>query len=120
MSHQISADTPYCYLFVRKDLSTPQIVVQASHAAIMAGQQLISSAIEHPHLVVCGMKSEMELIKLQGRLKEANIRFCAFEEPDRDNETTAVITEPVFGEQRRMFRRFNCFGSQERENHECS
>ena len=41
------------------------------------------------------------------RLEDQGIRFACFHEPDRNNELTAIATEPITGETRRYFRRYN-------------
>jgi hypothetical protein len=38
------------------------------------------------------------------RLQQRDVLFRPFFEPDRGNELTALATEPVFGDTRRLFR----------------
>lgn len=103
MTHQ---DTPYVYVLVRKDLSLQQQVVQSSHAVLEATRHFINTQIEHPHLIVLGIKDESRLLKSAQKLEDAGIRFKFFVEPDIGNEFTALATEPVFGDSRRIFRNF--------------
>jgi len=91
-------------------LSIPQQVVQASHAAYEAGR-FHDSTLDHPHFVVCGVKSEADLHKIVSRLDCAAIPYRIFREADRQDEATALMTAPVFGDQRRLFRRYRCLGS---------
>lgn len=103
--------TPYCYLFVRDDLSRVYGAVQACHAAIGGGQHLIPSDIPHPHLVMLSVASEEELLQACVRLDQAGIRHYLFTEPDIGDQATALITEPVYGSMRRTFRRYRCVKS---------
>lgn len=46
------------------------------------------------------------------KLDAAGIRFREFREPDRNNEITALATEPIYGERRQFFSQFNLLGSE--------
>ncbi len=93
---------------MRDDLSRTYSAVQACHAAIGGGQFLIPQDIPHPHLVVLRASSEEDLLKIAARLDSEGVRHYIFSEPDIDNQCTALITEPVVGDKRRMFRRYQC------------
>jgi hypothetical protein len=92
------------YVLVRKDLSPAQQIVQSCHAAIEAARALLPAELQHPHLIVCGVHDEAALWRFLHKLQLHNIRFQAFLEPDQDNQLTALATEPVFDETRRLFR----------------
>jgi len=97
--------TPYVYVFVRTDLSHPQIVVQASHACLeMASAHGMPY---HPHLVCIGIKSEAKLRSVLNEITAQGIRASPFIEPDIGDQMTAFATEPVFGERRKVFKRFS-------------
>ncbi len=98
----------YIYILVRRDLSPIQQLVQATHAGIESARQFLPIDHEHPHLVVCGVKGEEQLKNTVNKLKSQGIRFAEFIEPDRNNELTAAATAPIFGEDRRYFKNFNC------------
>ena len=95
-------ETPYTYLFIRKDLSNPQQIVQASHAALQAGNRFG----EHSHLVLIGVESEDQLYKAADHLEQHQIEFEMFHEPDFDTGHTAICTRPLAGSERRPLRRF--------------
>lgn len=99
---------PYIYILVRKDLPFPQIVVQSAHACIEATRSFLDSQTEHPHLVVLAVQDEQQLQRCADKLGDVGIKFRLFIEPDRNDEATALATEPVFGEQRAHFRRYQC------------
>lgn len=61
---------------------------------------------EHPSVILCIVKNENKLKKLTQRLILLKIKFCSFEEPDLEWSTTAIATQPLYGEQRQPFKRF--------------
>jgi hypothetical protein len=95
---------------VRQDLSHPQQVVQACHAAIEAVRLLLPQHLPHPHLVVCGVPDERHLYQCIERFRRLGISHSPFHEPDRGDELTAIATEPIYGPRRRLFRRYRCLG----------
>jgi hypothetical protein len=52
--------------------------------------------------------SERDLLAAADRLERAGIRFALFREPDRDNEPTALATEPLCNERRGALARYPC------------
>lgn len=105
---------PYVYVIVRKDLSLPQQVVQACHATLESVRLKPPKPPQvHPNIIVCGAKDEQKLLKYAAKIERAGIQFALFQEPDRDNEYTALATEPVRGEDRRPFRDFQCLTTEE-------
>jgi hypothetical protein len=94
------------YVFVRKDLSTPQQAVQSSHACIEASRAFLAGADEHPSVIIFGIKSEPKLKDIANRLTEAGVRHRIFVEPDIGHQWTAIATEPVCGERRAIFSKY--------------
>lgn len=94
------------YVFVRQDLSHPQQVVQASHACIEATRSFLKDHTDHPHLVVIGVPDESRIFKCAKKLDDAGIGYRVFHEADRDDEATALATEPVYGDTRRIFKNY--------------
>jgi hypothetical protein len=91
-------------VIVRKDLSPSQRAVQAIHAVI----ELSPSHDEvHPHVVLCGVKSEIQLRKAYEKHKNQGFLCKAFYEPDINDEMTAFAVGPVCGQDRNQFRRYN-------------
>lgn len=89
----------------RRDLTPEQQSVQAIHAAIEAARQgLVDPNSAHPHLVFCAVSDEAALYRLAEKLDAAGIRYRPFYEPDRFHQLTAIATEPVFGERRKLFK----------------
>lgn len=80
--------------------------MQAAHAAIESARHFISPDLEHPSVVILGVKDEKCLQKALDRLQKTEIRYRAFREPDIGNQLTAIASEPVSGEARRHFRQY--------------
>jgi hypothetical protein len=64
--------------------------------------------LPHPYLVVCAIPSERQLFQCLDHLRRSGIACRTFHEPDRNNELTAIGTEPVCGQRRRLFKRYRC------------
>ena len=94
----------YIYAITRRDLSLPQRCVQLGHSVFEASQEFSQLYTQHPNLIACDVRDEQRLQSVIRKLQKNNIKFVAFHEPDRDNELTAICTEPVTGEARRVFR----------------
>jgi hypothetical protein len=79
-------------------------VVQAVHAAIAATYTYGNHS--QPHVVLCGVDSEQELIDLFNDLKDRGVTCCSYAEPDFVGcQMTAIATAPLAGEQRKPLRR---------------
>lgn len=94
------------YVFVRTDLSTPQVIVQACHAALEAGREF--SVDGTPHLVLLAVPDEQQLLKAASYLAEVEISHILFREPDIGDAATAIATRAVHGVERRLFRKYQC------------
>lgn len=92
----------HVYVFVRKDLSWPQRVVQACHACLEVGQKNFHGKMNHPHMVVIGIRDEAKLREVAEEI-EQNVVIRRFHE---GTEFTAFATQPVVEEQRQLFKRF--------------
>lgn len=97
----------YTYLFIRKDLTASQKIVQASHAAHNAGQRFG----DHSHMVLFGINDELEMKKAALFLESKGIQFELFYEPDFDTGYTSICTQPLRGEERKPLRRFTLLQS---------
>lgn len=87
-----------------------QIVVQTAHAGMeMVRRGYLPSHYDHPNLVVIGIDNEPKLHRTLDKIRTGGVECIPFHESDRSDELTAFATEPVVGERRQMFRRYNCF-----------
>jgi hypothetical protein len=96
---------PYSYVIVRRDLSPAQKAVQSCHASIEAARAFHKPGDVHPSVIICEVKSEDKLKMVMSQI-EGQVRFKAFQEPDIGNQFTAFATEPLLGNKRDLFRRF--------------
>lgn len=94
--------TPYTYLFIRKDLSGPQRIVQTAHAAHEAGERFGA----HSHMALLGIADQHGLIKAANHLDQCGIKYQMFYEPDIESYT-AIATEPLAGDRRQPLRRYS-------------
>lgn len=102
----------HVYVVTRSDLSIEQQAVQGIHAAIDTTRSgLIQPNTIHPHLALCVVPNEEELYYLARKLDKHNIKFTAFKEPDRNNEITAIATEPLFGSRRNPLKNLKLLGA---------
>jgi len=97
------------YVLVRKDLSVAQVAIQTAHAAIEVARSLISPDLDHPSVVLCGIDNEFKLKKELERYQGMGIICKPFHEADLGGQLTAFATEPIFGENRRIFKRLQLF-----------
>lgn len=76
--------------------------MQGIHAALEVSRRgLLDPDTPHPHIVFCNVKDERALVICGDRLRSRGIAIAEFTEPDRDNELTAIATEPLYGESRK-------------------
>jgi hypothetical protein len=69
---------------------------------------LIPPTGEHPHLVLCGVSSELQLHGIAHRLSRLAIAHRTFHEPDLGGQLTAACTQPLCGLERQPLRRYGC------------
>jgi hypothetical protein len=100
--------SPYTYLFVRKDLSIAQQMVQASHAALDAGKAFEGNG--GTNLVLIGVTDLHELREVARYLEITQVDHVMFFEPDIDQHT-AIATSPLTtNRERRLLRKYRLYG----------
>ncbi len=79
------------YVITRTDLSIPQQAVQAGHAL---AEFLLTQSTDWDNgtLVYLKVNDEIDLKCLTHELNYSRIPYVEFEEPDRDNELTALAS----------------------------
>lgn len=78
------------YVIVRKDLSKSYRAVQAGHA--VAEWLLHDRTWNNETLIYLGVRDEKELSRWVNKLNFRNIKWVGFNEPDINNELTAIAT----------------------------
>lgn len=103
--------TPYTYCFIRKDLEPHYQIIQAAHAtheiALRLGEE--EKPQKTSHLILFEAKDEKHLLKIKEQLETKGIFNHIFHEPDHDTGYTAIATAPIYGEDRKMFRKYKMF-----------
>ena len=79
------------YIFLNKELSDPQKIVQSSHLALESAREF--QIEHHPSIIVLGIVRS-NLMDIEKYLKAKNIKFVNFFEPDI-NEVTGLATQPL-------------------------
>lgn len=95
---------PYCYCFVRSDLSPAQQIVQIGHACLEAGKNFQHAP--NTHMVIFRVKDQGRLMFAALELEQADVKYACFYETDNETGYTAIATEPVYGEKRALFQGF--------------
>ena len=93
-------DRHYTYIFVRQDISPEYQLVQAAHAAMVAGRNMPKHHSPHKtYFAVCGVPNQQELTRIGKICRENNFTVDTFYEPDI-NGFTASATHPIHWSQR--------------------
>lgn len=86
------------YLVTRRDLPAGAQASQLVHAALAFASQydaLVDLWMRESNtIVLLTVENELELQKLMDKASDQDIRFAAFQEPDLNNQFTAVVLEP--------------------------
>ena len=100
----MSNNDGYVYIMVRKDLTPSQQIVQACHAAYESGLNLGEIVNDDPiFLIVLQCKDEIELKAIRTYLikQTEKISVISFNEPDLNNELTAIATGRLYDDKER-------------------
>ena len=93
-------------------MSDAQIAVQSCHACIEAAHSFkVADLPQHPNVIILQVKNEEKLYRVQDYLSQREIRFESFIEPDIGDQITAIATEPISGDSRQFFKRFQLYSS---------
>lgn len=101
---------------MRKDLSIEQQSVQAIHAAMEAARHFLPVGQTHPHLALLGVESENQLLIALDRIQSAGIKVQKFHEPDIGGQLTAIATESLSGDRRKLFKRYRLLQHKDEES----
>ena len=78
--------------------------MQCGHALFEASQKFYNpEEQDHPHFVLANVKNQQRLESWLSKLDDHGIHYYVWREPDLDNQITAIATEPVSGDKRRVF-----------------
>lgn len=91
---------------MRTDIPLADQLVQVGHVCIEAGNQFHLPPLPC-YLALLGVPSKDVLLEAVARLEIAGVRCAVFYEPDDGLGYTAVCTEPIIGDRRKLFKRFS-------------
>ncbi len=89
-----------------------QQIVQAVHAAHEAGIRFGDPSNIHS-VVICQVPDEAHLLRQEKRINARGIRTYLFREPDIGDEATALASELVGGDKRKVFARLSLWREEE-------
>ena len=89
----------YIYLFIRRDLSPAQQIIQTAHAIYRIGRGYGQEEYD-PYAVLIGVENEKELLDAGRYLLSNGIDHETFYEPDI-KAYTAIATKPLYGDERK-------------------
>lgn len=95
---------------MRTDLSTPQQIVQACHAALEAGLAVNHQYTESPSIVLIQIPDKSSLEQELEYLRCIGIECASFYEPYQDTGLTAFATVPVTEDKRQIFKKYQLWG----------
>ncbi len=101
-----TSDKHFLYVLVRTDISLAQQIVQAAHAAAEAGRRFYRPEHDVASLIVLAVTDVEALYRVRERLLGHQIEHEMFYEPDDRMGDSAIGTEPLCGERRRLLRRY--------------
>lgn len=106
------------YVFVREDITPPAQAVQSCHACIEATSAFsLEKLQDHPSVIILAAKNEQKLHQIRRYLVENDVQHVHFydnasvlglanDETDFSDQLTALATQPIAGDKRRLFRKF--------------
>lgn len=87
-------------------MSASQCAVQSCHAAIEAANHFDFKSLDHPHVVILSARDERRLYRARRYLIDQGVKHVQFHESDLDDQLTALATEPIQGDRRQLFRKY--------------
>lgn len=89
-------------MVVCEDMPLTHQAVQACHASVAAGRDLIRC--QEPYLVLVTIPTKNELIALSAKLSKDGIAHRVFREDDMGGRPTALATQAIVQKQRKNLR----------------
>lgn len=101
--------TPYIYIILRKDLDTTYQIIQSGHALFEHGLKIEDKPKTTSHFCLLEAKDEQDLLKIKEKLEQKDIDLTCFHEPDFDTGYTCIAAGPIYGADRRLFKKYKFF-----------
>lgn len=97
------------YTFIRKDLGEAYKIIQAGHALFEHALTLNDKPERTSHFCLLEAKDENDLMQIASKLEMKNINFTMFHEPDYDTGYTAITAGPIYGTDRKHFKKYRIY-----------
>jgi hypothetical protein len=97
------------YIILRKDLDPTYQIIQSGHALFEHALTLTDKPSQTSNFCLLEAKDEEDLMKIAGKLEQKDINLTMFHEPDYDTGYTAIAAGPIYGEDRKHFKKFKFF-----------
>ncbi len=94
------------YIFIRTDIDPTYQIIQAGHALFEHALTLTEKPTDISSFCLLEAKNEDALLKIEDRLRMGDINFTIFNEPDHNTGYTAIAAGPIYGEQRKLFKKY--------------
>ncbi len=86
-----------------------QFVVQTAHAAQESGLNFPNPTDEPNSLIVIQVNNQKQLEKAYDKLEKTGVKFIKFHETSWDYGFTSFASEPVYADQRHLFKQYRLF-----------
>ena len=96
----------YNYVFVRKDIPIADQIVQVGHVCLEAGTRFGRSKEPSPYMVLLEVADVRHLQQTKEFLKDSGISFEIFFEPDNNMGETAICTEYLDSQAKKIFKKY--------------
>jgi len=97
------------YIFIRADIDPTYQIIQTGHALFEHAIKLDKKPEQISSFCLLQAKDEKDLLKISSELEMKDINFTIFNEPDYDTGYTAIAAGPIYGKDRKMFKKFKYF-----------
>ena len=97
------------YIFVRTDIDKTYQMIQSGHALFEHALTIENKPEQISSFCLLQAKDENDLLKISEKLKMKDINFTIFNEPDYNTGYTAIAVGPIYGEDRKFFKKFKFY-----------
>lgn len=99
-------ETPYVYVFIRKDIPLADQLVQVGHVCLLAGK--VFGHPDNTHVILLQLNDQAHLVNTFWELEVlSKIKCVNFYEPDDEMGFTAISTQPIYGKDREKLKEYH-------------
>ncbi len=97
------------YIFIRTDIDKTYQIIQTGHALFEHALKIKQKPENISNFCLLQAKDEADLIKIASKLEIRGIDHTMFHEPDYDTGCTAIAAGPIYGDDRKFFKKFKFY-----------